>query len=89
MIKVKRTDNYAYLPTKGDPGAAGWDLYACITEGHMTIWPRECRKVGTGVAIQPPDGYFGAIYARSGLATKNGLRPGNCVGVADAKEIIF
>ena len=83
MIKVKRTDNYAYLPTKGSHEAAGWDLYACIPEGQITIWPKECRKVGTGVAIQPPEGYFGAIYARSGLATNRGLRPSNCVGVAD------
>ena len=31
-----------------------------------------------------PDGYFGAILARSGLATKQGLRPANCVGVCDS-----
>ena len=30
-----------------------------------------------------PQGYFGAIFARSGLATKQGLRPANCVGVVD------
>lgn len=35
------------------------------------------------MAIQPPNGYFEAIFARSGLATKNGLRPANCVGVCD------
>ena len=83
MIKVKKLDEFTTLPTKGSSKAAGFDLYACIPEGQMTIWPGECRKVGTGVAIQPPEGYFGAIYARSGLATKNGLRPGNCVGIAD------
>ena len=31
-----------------------------------------------------PEGYFGAIFARSGLAAKEGLRPANCVGVADS-----
>ena len=31
-----------------------------------------------------PVGYFGAIFARSGLAAKEGLRPANCVGVVDA-----
>ena len=31
-----------------------------------------------------PEGTFGAIFARSGLATKNGLRPANCVGVCDS-----
>lgn len=83
MIKVKKIDEYATLPTKGSPDSAGWDLYACIPEGSITIWPGECRMIGTGVAIVPPAGYFGAIYARSGLATKKGLRPANCVGVAD------
>ena len=31
-----------------------------------------------------PDGTFAAIFARSGLATKEGLRPANCVGVCDS-----
>lgn len=34
--------------------------------------------------MEIPEGYFGAIFARSGLATKQGLRPANCVGVVDA-----
>jgi len=31
-----------------------------------------------------PEGYFGAVFARSGLATKEGLRPANCVGICDS-----
>lgn len=31
-----------------------------------------------------PEGYFGAIFARSGVATKRGLRPANAVGVVDS-----
>lgn len=34
--------------------------------------------------MEIPDGYFGAVYARSGIATKRGLRPANCVGVIDS-----
>lgn len=34
--------------------------------------------------MEIPEGYFGAIFARSGLATKRGLRPANCVGVVDS-----
>lgn len=83
MIKVKKMDEYAILPTKGDLGAAGWDLYACLPEGSITIWPKEVKMIDTGIAFEPPHGYFGGIYARSGLATKQGLRPANCVGVAD------
>ena len=40
--------------------------------------------VPTGLAMEIPDGYFGAIFARSGLASKRGLRPANCVGVVDS-----
>ena len=41
-------------------------------------------KIGTGISIELPDATFGAIFARSGLATKEGLRPANCVGVVDS-----
>lgn len=50
----------------------------------MQIKPHETVKIGTGLAMEIPDGYFGAIFARSGLATKEGLRPANCVGVCDS-----
>ena len=40
--------------------------------------------IGTGLAVEIPEGYFGAIFARSGLASKEGLRPANCVGVVDS-----
>ena len=38
----------------------------------------------TWIAIECPKGYFAGIFARSGLATKQGLRPANCVGVVDS-----
>lgn len=50
---------------------------------RITIKPHQTIKVGTGIAAAIPPGYFGAIFARSGLATKQGLRPANCVGVVD------
>ena len=34
--------------------------------------------------MEIPEGYFGALYARSGISTKYGLRPANCVGVIDS-----
>lgn len=36
------------------------------------------------MAFALPRDTFAAIYARSGLATKQGLRPANCVGVCDS-----
>ena len=49
----------------------------------LEIPPHTNKMIGCGFAFQPPEGYAGYIYARSGLATKLHLRPGNCVGVAD------
>ena len=44
----------------------------------------QTEKINTGICVEIPNGYFGAIFARSGLATKRGLRPANCVGVIDS-----
>lgn len=80
--KIKKLREKAIIPTKGSNKAAGYDLYACC-DGAIIIEPYKTEKISTGLAIQPPKGYFGAIFARSGLATKNGLRPANCIGVCD------
>lgn len=81
-IKIKKLNDNATMPTKGSKYAAGYDLYAANTE-MITIYPHETVKVGTGLAMELPHGYFGAIFARSGLAAKSGLRPANCVGICD------
>ena len=80
--KIKCLREGAHLPTRGSNKAAGFDLYSC-TEGDIQIAPGGMVKIGTGLAITPPEGYFGAIFARSGMATKQGLRPANCTGVCD------
>ena len=80
-ILVRRADVEAKLPTKAHEGDAGWDLYSLY---DYVINPHETVKVDTGLNFQLPEGTFGAIYARSGLATKQGLRPANCVGICDA-----
>lgn len=84
LISVKKLHPSAHLPTRGSEYAAGYDLYACIDTDSITIEPHTTQKIGTGLAIAVPNGYFGAIFARSGIATKKGLRPANCVGVADS-----
>lgn len=72
------------MPELGTPGAAGADLYARMKTDGQSIPPGGIVKIGTGIALEIPPGYFGAIFARSGLSTKKGLRPGNCVGVIDS-----
>lgn len=84
-IKIKKLYEDSIMPTYGSIASAGIDLYAHL-EGNtqiIIIKPHETIKVGTGIAVEPPIGYFGAIFARSGMATKQGLRPANCVGVCD------
>lgn len=82
-IPVKKLNINAILPTKGSPASAGYDLYACLKE-PVKILPHETVKIGTGLAFELPEYTFGAVFARSGLATEEGLRPANCVGVCDS-----
>ena len=82
-INFKKLNDNAIVPTYGSEYAAGADLYACIAE-PITIKPYGTAKIGTGIAIELPEGVCGLIYARSGLATKHGLRPANAVGVVDS-----
>ena len=82
-IRVKRISETAVLPTRGSASAAGYDLYADLAE-NVEIAPHETKMIGTGLTMEIPEGYFGAIFARSGLAARESLRPANCVGVVDS-----
>lgn len=85
IAKIKKIHDDARIPTRATDYSAGYDLYAYIQNDNnkIVIEPGETAKIGTGIKIQPPNRYFCAIFARSGLATKNGIRPANCVGVCD------
>lgn len=83
MVKIKRLSSTAKMPLHGSNVAAGWDLYADI-DFTVGIPPHETMKISTGLAMEIPNDCWGAIFARSGLATKLGLRPANCVGVIDS-----
>ena len=82
-IPVKILNEYAHLPTRGSEYAAGSDFYAAIKK-TIVILPHSTVKIGTGLAFELPENTFAAIFARSGLATKEGLRPANCVGICDS-----
>lgn len=85
VINVKKLKEDAILPTRGSEYAAGYDLYAYIDNEckSIAILPHQTVKIHTGLAFELPRNTFGAIFPRSGLATKFGLRPANCVGVCD------
>lgn len=82
-IQIKKLREGARIPTRGSAAAAGYDLYACLDES-VTIAPHCTAMIGTGLSVAVPEGYFGAVFARSGLAAKQSLRPANCVGVCDS-----
>ena len=82
-INIKKLTETAKLPERGSAYAAGYDLFADLKEA-VEIAPKQTLMINTGVAMEIPEGYWGGIFARSGLSTKEGLRPANCVGVVDA-----
>ncbi len=71
----------AVLPTRANEGDAGLDLYACEA-AH--IGPGERWSVGTGVAVEIPDGHAGLVLPRSGLAKKHGIALVNAPGLIDS-----
>ncbi|HIR99849.1 MAG TPA: dUTP diphosphatase [Candidatus Coproplasma avistercoris] len=81
-VAIKKLNKNAKLPAYGSEYAAGADLYACL-DMPVVIAPGRTKVIPTGIALELPVGYAGLIYARSGLATKQGLAPANKVGVVD------
>ena len=85
-VDLIKLTNTATLPTRGSDYAAGWDLYADLADiglEQVAIAPGQVVKISTGIAIALPAYCFGGLYARSGLASKKGLRPANCTGIID------
>ena len=82
-IRVKKLRPGATLPAYGSLGAAGADLTACLEES-VTIGPGQTAFIPTVIALEVPENYAGLVYARSGMACKQGLAPANKVGVIDS-----
>ena len=82
-IKIKRLNKRAKIPTFGTEFSAGADLY-CAEEHEISVCSGQKCSIGTGISMEIPEGYVGLVFARSGLACKNGLRLCNSVGVIDA-----
>jgi len=78
-INVKKLHKDAKLPTYAHHGDAGFDLYS-IESVSIPVGARVL--VGTGIAIEIPDGYVGLIWDKSGLSMVHGLK--NLGGVIDA-----
>jgi dUTP pyrophosphatase len=70
ILSFKKLDGRAVLPLRGSSYAAGLDLYSIE---DLTIAPKQRYLARTGLAVAIPDGYYGRIAPRSGLALRTGL----------------
>lgn len=80
-LPVVKLRDEATLPTRAHAGDAGLDLYACEA-AH--IGPGERWSVGTGIAVEVPEGHAGLVLPRSGLAREHGIALVNAPGLIDA-----
>ena len=82
-VRIKKLNERAVIQTYGSAGSAGGDLYSA-EENDITVASGQTAFIGTGLAVEIPQGLVGLVYARSGLACKKGLAPANKVGVIDS-----
>jgi dUTP pyrophosphatase len=80
-LSFRRISNAATLPTRAHEGDAGLDLYAAEPAILST---GERISVGTGLAVQIPNGHAGLVLPRSGLAARHGIALVNAPGLIDA-----
>lgn len=81
VVKVKKMKENAIVPHYATSGSAAMDLCSCEAKD---IRPGETVFFDTGLAWEIPSGFVGLVYARSGLACKQGLTLANGVGVIDS-----
>jgi dUTP pyrophosphatase len=79
-IQFQRLSEKATLPARAHEGDAGMDL--CAAEA-ASIGPGQRVQVGTGLAVEIPEGWAGMILPRSGLALKYGIALVNAPGLVD------
>ena len=67
-LRVKKLKYDAIIPSRGSPLAAGYDLYSTC---DLSINANERAIVETGIAIEMPEGVYGRVAPRSGLAVRS------------------
>lgn len=86
IVKFKKLDPKAVIPSYGSESAAGLDLTATSYK-----FDNGRHVYGTSLAIEIPEGHVGLIFPRSSIS-KYDLRLSNSVGVIDSDfrgEIMF
>jgi len=78
-LKIKRLDKSLPLPAFIKKTDAAVDLRS---SADCVILPKESKTVPSGIAVEIPQGYFGSVRDRSGLAAKNAIH--TMAGVIDS-----
>lgn len=71
------------VPMYATAGSAGFDLF-CNNDEAIVAKPNEVVTISTGLKVQIPDGYFGAIYPRSSTGIKLRFKLANSTGIIDS-----
>jgi dUTP pyrophosphatase len=80
-VKVAKLDPRARLPTRAYDHDAGFDLYALESR---RLGPGGRGSVGTGIAVEIPQGQAGFVLPRSGIAERHGIALVNAPGLIDS-----
>jgi len=70
LLNFRKVSPEAILPTRATTASAGLDLYSIQP---VCLAPQQRLLVPTGLAVAIPEGYYGRIAPRSGLATRQGI----------------
>lgn len=77
-LLIKKLSPSAVIPSRASSGSAGYDLSA---SHDAIVCSRGKELIRTDIAIAIPEGYYGRVAPRSGLALKNSIDVG--AGVID------
>lgn len=81
ILRVRRVDPLAQLPSRANPGDAGYDLHAVE---RVVLLPGGRSRVRTGIAVELPENHAGWVVPRSGLADRHGIALVNAPGLIDS-----
>ncbi len=70
LLYFKQLDPRATLPTRGSSSSAGLDIHSIE---DIRIEPHQRAVARSGLSVAIPEGFYGRVAPRSGLAVKHGL----------------
>lgn len=86
FIDVKKLYDNAKIPKYMTEGAAGCDMYACVSE-PVVIEPGETKLVSAGISVAIPEGFEIQVRPRSGLTLKHGVTVANAPGTINVGRL--